>query len=80
MGKRKQQKPDYMKKNSHKGTPCRRNKPIYYDEVKKNINLMLTPTALSILEELATQMKISRSEVIERWLRSRTITISEAEN
>lgn len=79
MGKRKQQKPDYTKKTSHKGTPCRRNKPIYYDEVKKNINLMLTPTALRILEELATQMKISRSEVIERWLRSRRITISEAE-
>ncbi len=69
MTKRKQKKPDWMKKSSHPGIACRKGQAICYEEVKTNINLTLTPTALDILKELAMQMKISRSEIIERWLR-----------
>ncbi|WP_414545302.1 ribbon-helix-helix protein, CopG family [Nostoc sp. CCY0012] len=69
MPRKKSIKPDWMRKRSHVGTPCRKGKPIYYEEVKKNINLTLTPTALNRLKELAIKMKISRSEVVERWLR-----------
>jgi hypothetical protein len=71
MTKNKAQKPDWMKKSSHQGTACRKGKPVCYEDVKNNINLSLTPMALDILKELAIKMKISRSEVIEQWLRSR---------
>jgi hypothetical protein len=70
MAKKTSVKPDWMKKHSHKGIACRRGQPICHDELKQNINLTLTPTALNRLKELAIQMNLSRSEVVERWLRN----------
>jgi hypothetical protein len=63
--------PLWQRKQQHKGIPCRRNQPIYYDELKERISLMLTPTALDKLKQMAQNQKCSRSEVIERWLRSK---------
>lgn len=60
------------KKIGHKGKACRRSQPVYYGEVKRHCNILLTPTALEKLEQLAIDQEISRSEVIERWLRSLT--------
>ncbi|WP_390370064.1 ribbon-helix-helix protein, CopG family [Crinalium epipsammum] len=40
-----------------------------YDELKKSLNLKLTPTAIRKLENLAIQYQLSRSELIERVLR-----------
>lgn len=62
--------PSFSRKRSHKGTRGERDKPVYYDELKRNCNLTFTPTALVKLEELALKNGMSRSEVIEQWLRS----------
>lgn len=73
MGRKFQPKKDVpltQRKVSHKGKACRRGQPVYYDEVKQRINLMLTPYALDRLERLAEQQECSKSEVIERWLRT----------
>lgn len=40
-----------------------------HDEVKQKVTLCLTPTALTRLQELSNELKYSRSEVIEQWLR-----------
>ena len=37
-----------------------------YGEVKKDINLTLTPTAIDALGEKAKELKISKSELVER--------------
>lgn len=70
------ERPASRRKQKHKGVQCRRGKPLYYGELKQHCNLMLTQTALDKLEELALSSNISRSEVIEQWLRSQ---IQEAE-
>lgn len=69
VGYRRGSQPKYQRKISHEGIACRRGQPIYYDEKKERCNLMLTPTALEKLKELAISHQISRSEVLERWLR-----------
>lgn len=61
--------PEWNPKPSHKGKPCKKGQPVLHDELKKSINLMLTPTALARLQELAVEMKTSRSEVVEWFLR-----------
>lgn len=61
--------PHFSRKINHKGKACRRGKPIYYDQVKRHCNLMLTPKAIETLGKQAERLKVSRSEVIERWLR-----------
>lgn len=43
-----------------------RNQPYIWDEVKKNLHLTLTPTAISGLDELAESEGMSRSEFVER--------------
>jgi predicted RNase H-like nuclease (RuvC/YqgF family) len=62
--------PSSQRKRSHKGTACRRGEPVYYDEKKIHCNLMLTPTAIAKLAELAEEKQTSRSEIVEQWLRS----------
>jgi metal-responsive CopG/Arc/MetJ family transcriptional regulator len=47
-----------------------RNVPMFYDEVKKSFNTKLTPKVLRKLDSIATDLNISRSEVIERLLRA----------
>lgn len=70
MVKKKSEKPGWSKKSSHKGKACRRDEGVYYEERKERINIMLTPLALEILKKLALEQEVSRSEVVERWLRS----------
>jgi len=41
-----------------------------YDQPKRKIHFALTPTALDRLRELATNAELSRSETLERLLRS----------
>jgi DNA-binding TFAR19-related protein (PDSD5 family) len=60
----------YLNKKKHPGVACRRGQPIYYEEVKEKLNLSLTPTAKQRLASLALAQGISRSEVIEIYLRS----------
>jgi hypothetical protein len=59
-----------MNKKNHPGVACRRGQPIYYEEVKEKLNLALTPTAKQILTSLALAQGISRSEIIETYLRN----------
>ena len=66
----KKDKPITQRKGSYKGKACRRGKGVIYDEVKKSINLSLTPKAISRLEEQAVRQQCSRSEVVERCLRA----------
>ncbi len=70
MKKKKQNKPLYQYRLPCKDKKCLRGEPIYYEELKKSLNLTLTPTAIEKLNNLAMQQGISRSEVVERWLRS----------
>ena len=70
MARKRIEKPTWSKKSRHKGKACRRGEAIYYEERKKPINIMLTPTALEIVKNLALEQKVSRSEMIERLLRS----------
>jgi hypothetical protein len=71
MPKPKKQKPTAKLpgKLSHKGKACRRDQPINHDELKKPINLMLTPLAREKFNQMAIQSGLSRSEILERWLR-----------
>jgi hypothetical protein len=73
---KKQPVPLTHRKSGHKGKKCRRGEPVYYDEKKQHLNITLTPFAIAQLEELAGSEGCSRSEVIERWLRSQTQTPS----
>ena len=45
-------------------------KGVIYDEVKKSINLSLTPTAIARIEDEAVSQQCSRSEVVERLIRA----------
>ena len=49
-----------------KGKKTSQGYPELYDEVKKRVNLTLTPTAISGLDELAAELDISRSELVEQ--------------
>ncbi|MBD2075503.1 hypothetical protein H6F86_16690 [Phormidium sp. FACHB-592] len=62
-------RPYYQRKATHKGKKCNRGQPIFYEEVKQRITLTLTPIALEELKTLAIRRACSRSEVIEQWLR-----------
>ena len=76
MKKKKQNKPLYQHRLPCKDKKCLRGEPIYYEELKKPLNLTLTPTAIEKLNNLAMQQRISRSEVVERWLRSQTESLN----
>ena len=54
------------KKPSCKGRKSMRGQPEIYDECKKNASFSLTSTAIKGLEQLSSQLNISRSELIER--------------
>jgi hypothetical protein len=41
-----------------------------YGELKKNVKMTLTPTAIALLDAKAQSLGISRSEVIEQYARS----------
>jgi hypothetical protein len=56
-------------KQAHPGIKCIRGEPLYYSELKKRISLTLTPTAIEQLSRLADATELSRSELLERYLR-----------
>jgi hypothetical protein len=59
-----------MPKGYLKGKARRRGAPLVHDEVKRNINLTLTPTAIELISAAAKADGFSRSEFIERWART----------
>ncbi len=46
-----------------------KNIPVFYNELKKNHNIVLTDTTWNALRESAKQLRISPSELIERLVR-----------
>jgi hypothetical protein len=64
-----EKKQSYERKPSHKGIACRKGEPIFWNELKKRLNLSLTPTAIANLTKIAEAENISRSEALERILR-----------
>lgn len=67
MSKRKKIK--YPSKSDHEGKKRIRGVPIDYDELKRQVSLMLTPTANNKLSALAKKHGLPRSEYLERLLR-----------
>lgn len=53
-----------MKKGGKR--PRTKGEPAFYDEMKKRVNLTLTPTSIEGLDELAEAWGVSRSELMER--------------
>lgn len=49
-----------------KGKKTSKGYPELYDEVKKRVNLSLTPTAIAGLDKLAEEFDLSRSELVEQ--------------
>lgn len=49
-----------------KGQKGQKDVPELYEEVKKRVNLALTPTGINGLDEIASNLDISRSELVER--------------
>ncbi|MGH1394626.1 MAG: hypothetical protein ACRAVC_11410 [Trichormus sp.] len=49
-----------------KGQKGQKDVPELYDEVKKRVNLALTPTGIDGLDAIADSMDLSRSELVER--------------
>ncbi|MGO8609244.1 ribbon-helix-helix protein, CopG family, partial [Rhizobium johnstonii] len=47
----------------------RQNEPMEYGESKKKYTVTLTPTAWTVLDEMANQAGLSRSDLIERIAR-----------
>ena len=51
------------------GKPRRRGAPIIHEELKKKLNLTLTPMAIEKLTAAAKKAGVSRSELVESWAR-----------
>lgn len=49
-----------------KGQKGQKDVPELYDEVKRRVNLALTPTGINGLDAIASSMELSRSEFVER--------------
>lgn len=49
-----------------KGKKTSKGYPELYDEVKKRVNLSLTPTAIAGLDRLSEELDLSRSELVEQ--------------
>ncbi len=56
-------------KQAHPGIKCIRGEPLYYSQLKERISLTLTPAAIEELTKLADATGLSRSELLERYLR-----------
>lgn len=52
-----------------KGLKIIKGQPERYEEKKGRVNLALTPTASQLLDELAAQLGLTRSELVERIAR-----------
>ncbi|MBO3463398.1 hypothetical protein G7B40_040945 [Aetokthonos hydrillicola Thurmond2011] len=70
MGKTPEPKKGYkMPKGYLRGKARRRGAPIIHEEAKEKLNLTLTPTAINKLSQAAFKAGVSRSELVERWVR-----------
>ncbi len=49
-----------------KGQKGQKNVPELYDEVKRRVNLAITPTGIEGLDAIASELGVSRSELVER--------------
>ncbi|WP_445630211.1 hypothetical protein [Nostoc sp. DSM 114167] len=49
-----------------KGQKGQKDVPEMYDEVKKRVNLALTPSGIEGLDAIASNLDLSRSELVER--------------
>ncbi len=49
-----------------KGQIGQKNVPELYDEVKRRVNLAITPTGIERLDAIASDLGVSRSEFVER--------------
>jgi hypothetical protein len=49
-----------------KGQKGQKNVPELYDEVKRRVNLAITPTGIEGLDAIASDLGMSRSELVER--------------
>ena len=49
-----------------KGQIGQKNVPELYDEVKRRVNLAITPTGIEGLDAIASDLGVSRSELVER--------------
>lgn len=67
--KKKQTEVKHFSKQAHPGTKCVRGEPLYYSQLKNRISLTLTPSAIARLSEIADAVGLSRSELLERYLR-----------
>ncbi len=49
-----------------KGQKGQKNVPELYDEIKRRVNLAITPTGIEGLDAIASDLGVSRSELVER--------------
>lgn len=56
--------------NSRQGKAARKDHPLFYDEIKKAVCIMLTPTAHEIIVAKAKNKGVSLSEFLEQYARS----------
>lgn len=61
-----------------KGGKRTKGKPAFYDQMKKRVNLSLTPTGFEGLDNLAGEWGLSKSELVEQIGRG-TILVSKPE-
>lgn len=50
-------------------------KPGAWGESKQRVQIMLTPTAIELVDAKAEEMELTRAEVIERLIRSKCLSI-----
>jgi hypothetical protein len=50
-------------------------KPGKWGESKQRVQIMLTPTAIELVDAIAEQMELTRAEVIERLIRSKCLNL-----
>jgi metal-responsive CopG/Arc/MetJ family transcriptional regulator len=50
-------------------------KPGSWGESKQRVQIMLTPTAIELVDTVAEKMELTRAEVIERLIRSKYLSI-----
>ena len=62
-------------KSTGKGIKRTKNQPVFYEELKKRRNIMVTNTAWDNLVKASDSMEISVSELIERVARNINVNI-----
>ncbi|MCC2693889.1 hypothetical protein [Nodularia sp. LEGE 04288] len=50
-------------------------KPGTWGESKQRVQIMLTPTAIELVDAVAEKMELTRAEVIERLIRSQCLNV-----